>query len=340
MNEHEHTQLLGPGPEWVEPRIADLLARDIAAGRTREALRCFVDPDSALRLDRHPAAPGREEKEMGYQTIDVRKLTPTIGAEIHGVDLSRTLGNQQYEDIHQALVENLVIFFRDQTISVDQQKDFGRRFGKLHIHPAAPKGLEQHPEILVIKADEKSKRVAGEEWHSDVSCDPEPPMGSILYLTTVPPDGGGDTMFANMYRAYETLSEPIRNLLVGLTAVHDGEHVFRGRYGLKDEGKVFPRSEHPVIRTHPVTGKKLLFVNRGFTTRIVQLKRDESAAVLEMLFRHIETPELHCRFKWQVNSIAFWDNRCAQHHALWDYFPAKRYGHRVTICGDKPFYRA
>jgi taurine dioxygenase len=322
----------------VKARIADLLARDIAAYRTREAMTAmFRPPGFCSTLGPHPAAPGREEKEMGYQTIDVHKVTPTIGAEIQGVDLSRTLGNQQYEEIHQALMENLVIFFRDQTISVDQQKDFGRRFGKLHIHPAAPKGLEQHPEILVIKADEKSKRVAGEEWHSDVSCDPEPPMGSILYLTTVPPDGGGDTMFANMYRAYETLSEPIRNLLVGLTAVHDGEHVFRGRYGLKDEGKVFPRSEHPVVRTHPVTGKKLLFVNRGFTTRIVQLKRGESAAVLEMLFRHIETPELHCRFKWQVNSIAFWDNRCAQHHALWDYFPAKRYGHRVTICGDKPF---
>jgi taurine dioxygenase len=322
----------------VKARIADLLARDIAAYRTREAMTAmFRPPGFCSTLGPHPAAPGREEKEMGYQTIDVHKVTPTIGAEIQGVDLSRTLGNQQYEEIHQALMENLVIFFRDQTISVDQQKDFGRRFGKLHIHPAAPKGLEQHPEILVIKADEKSKRVAGEEWHSDVSCDPEPPMGSILYLTTVPPDGGGDTMFANMYRAYETLSEPIRNLLVGLTAVHDGEHVYRGRYGLKDEGKVFPRSEHPVVRTHPVTGKKLLFVNRGFTTRIVQLKRGESAAVLEMLFRHIETPELHCRFKWQANSIAFWDNRCAQHHALWDYFPAKRYGHRVTICGDKPF---
>jgi taurine dioxygenase len=277
---------------------------------------------------------------MGYQTIEVRKLTPIIGAEIFGADLSKTLGNQQYEEIHLALMENLVIFFRDQTISVDQQKDFGRRFGKLHIHPAAPKGLEQHPEILVIRADEKSKRVAGEEWHSDVSCDPEPPMGSILYLTTVPPDGGGDTMFANMYRAYETLSEPLRKMLEGLTAVHDGEHVYRGRYGMKDEGRVFPRSEHPVIRTHPVTGKKLLFVNRGFTTRIVQLKRDESAAILEMLYRHIETPELHCRFKWQPNSIAFWDNRCVQHHALWDYYPAKRYGHRVTICGDKPIYRA
>jgi len=277
---------------------------------------------------------------MGYQTIEVRKLTPIIGAEIFGADLSKTLGNQQYEEIHLALMENLVIFFRDQTISVDQQKDFGRRFGKLHTHPAAPKGLEQHPEILVIRADEKSKRVAGEEWHSDVSCDPEPPMGSILYLTTVPPDGGGDTMFANMYRAYETLSEPLRKMLEGLTAVHDGEHVYRGRYGMKDEGRVFPRSEHPVIRTHPVTGKKLLFVNRGFTTRIVQLKRDESAAILEMLYRHIETPELHCRFKWQPNSIAFWDNRCVQHHALWDYYPAKRYGHRVTICGDKPIYRA
>ena len=147
-------------------------------------------------------------------------------------------------------------------------------------------------------------------------------------------------MFANMYLAYETLSEPVRKMLEGLTAFHDGEHVFRGRYGINDVGKVFPRSEHPVIRTHPVTGRKLLFVNRGFTTRIVQLKRHESAAILEMLYRHIETPELHCRFKWETNSIAFWDNRCVQHHALWDYYPAKRYGHRVTICGDKPFYRA
>jgi taurine dioxygenase len=277
---------------------------------------------------------------MSIETIEVRKLTPVIGAEIHGVDLSRALSNQQFDDIHRALMENLVIFFRDQTLSIDQQRDFGRRFGKLHIHPAAPKGLDEHPEILVIKADDKTKRVAGEEWHSDVSCDPEPPMGSILYLTTVPPDGGGDTMFANMYRAYETLSEPIRKMLEGLTAIHDGEHAFRGRYGIKDEGKVFPRSEHPVIRTHPVTGKRLLFVNRGFTTRIVQLTRHESTAMLEMLYRHIETPELHCRFKWQANSIAFWDNRCVQHHALWDYYPARRYGHRVTICGDQPYYRS
>ena len=276
---------------------------------------------------------------MRYEAVEVRKLTPSIGAEIHGVDLSRGLTNQQFDEVHRALLENLVIFFRNQVIDVEQHKSFGRRFGKLHVHPAAPKGLEQHPEILVIKANASSKRVAGEEWHSDVSCDPEPPMGSILHLTTVPPDGGGDTMFANMYLAYERLSEPVQRLLEGLTAIHDGEHVYRGRYGIKDEGKVFPRSEHPVIRTHPVTGRKLLFVNRGFTTRIVQLMSHESAAILEMLYRHIETPELHCRFKWEKNSIAFWDNRCAQHHALWDYYPNERYGHRVTICGDKPFYR-
>lgn len=277
---------------------------------------------------------------MTYQTIAVRKATPNIGAEIHGVDLSQPLGNQQFQEIHDALMEHLVVFFRDQDITPEQQKAFGARFGKLHVHPAAPGLVEGHPEILVIKADENSKRVAGEEWHSDVSCDPEPPMGSILYLKQVPPDGGGDTMFANMYRAYDTLSERVRQMLVGMTAIHDGEHVYRGRYGVDDRSKTYPRSEHPVIRTHPVTGRKLLFVDRVFTTRIVQLRKLESDALLEMLFRHIETPELHCRFRWQPNSIAFWDNRAAQHHALWDYYPHRRYGHRVTVCGDKPFYRA
>ncbi|HUC69027.1 MAG TPA: TauD/TfdA family dioxygenase [Stellaceae bacterium] len=276
---------------------------------------------------------------MGYQTIEVRKLTPTIGAEIFGPDLSQELGNQQFQEIHDALMENLVIFFRDQTLTPEQQEDFGRRFGKLHVHPAAPGRLEGHPEILVIKANEKSKRVAGEEWHSDVSCELEPPMGSILYMHEVPANGGGDTLFASTYAAFEALSEPMQRFLEGLTAIHDGEHVFRGRYGVDDQGKQFPRAEHPVIRTHPVTGRKGLFVNRGFTTRIAQLKRHESAALLEMLYRHIETPEFHCRFKWQPGSIAFWDNRCAQHHAMWDYYPLHRHGHRVTVCGDKPFYR-
>ena len=274
---------------------------------------------------------------MGYETIEIRKSTPNIGADIFGVDLSRPLNNQQFQEVHDALMDHLVIFFRDQKLSVEQQMDFGRCFGKLHMHPASPDLVPDHPEVLIIKADEKSKYIAGEEWHSDVSCDPEPPMGSILYLTEVPPDGGGDTMFANMYLAYETLSESIRILVDGLTAVHDGEPFYRGRYGVDDDGKIFPRAEHPVVRTHPVTGKKCLFVNRNFTTRIVGLRRNESDAILAMLFRLVETPELSVRFKWQPNSIAFWDNRCVQHHALWVYYPNKRYGYRVTICGDKPY---
>ena len=276
---------------------------------------------------------------MAYQSIEVRKLTPTIGAEIFGVDLAKPLGNQQFQEVHDALMENLVIFFRDQKLSIDQHKDFGRRFGPLHVHPNAPITFAEHPEILVIKADETSTRVAGENWHTDVSCDLEPPMGSILYMTEVPPEGGGDTLFANMYRAYETLSPPIKTLLQGLTAMHDSSKAHYYRVEATDREVKFPDAEHPVVRTHPVTGQQALFVNRGFTLRIPQLKKHESDALLEMLYRHVETPEFHCRFKWQPNSVAFWDNRCTQHHAMFDYFPHRRYGHRVAVCGDKPFYR-
>jgi len=274
---------------------------------------------------------------MGYPTIEVRKSTPNIGADISGVDLSKPLGNQQFQEVHDALMAHLVIFFRDQKLSPERHKELGRRFGKLHVHPAAPGALADHPEIFVVKADEKSKHVAGEDWHSDVSCDAEPPMGSILYLTEAPPDGGGDTLFANMYLAYETLSAPIKRMLDGMTAIHDGEPYYRGRYGADDAGKTYPRCEHPIVRTHPVTRKRGLFVNRMFTTRIAGLDEHESDAILEMLYRHIETPEFCMRFRWQPNSIAFWDNRCAQHRAVWDYYPNKRYGHRVTICGDKPY---
>ena len=282
-----------------------------------------------------------EEVTVRYQSIEVRKLTPAIGAEIFGVDLGKPLGNQQFQEVHDALMENLVIFFRDQQMTHDQHKDFGRRFGKLHIHPSSTNENSDHPEILVIKADENSKYVAGEEWHSDVSCDAEPPMGSILYMKELPPDGGGNTLFASMYRAWETLSPAVQRLCEGLTAVHDGAQVYGGRFGRKPkEGTSFPRNEHPVVRTHPVTGRKALYVNRNFTTHIVGLKKNESDAILEMLYRHCEIPEFQCRFAWQPNSVAFWDNRSAMHHAMWDYFPHKRLGYRVTVAGDKPFYRA
>ena len=189
---------------------------------------------------------------MEYQSIQVRPVTPTIGAEIYGVDLGGTISNQQFDDIHTALLKHVVIFFRDQKMTPEQQKDFGRRFGKLHIHPASPNLLDGHPEILLIKADQNSKRVAGEVWHSDVSCDPEPPMGSILYMLEPPSNGGGDTMFANMYAAYDALSEPMKRFLEGLTAIHDGEHVYRGRYQYTtDPNKVFPRAGHPVAPYAP-----------------------------------------------------------------------------------------
>ena len=278
---------------------------------------------------------------MTWQTIDVRKLTPTIGAEISGADLGSELGNQQFQEIHDALMENLVIFFRDQKMTPAQHKAFGLRFGKLHVHPNAPQLVDGHPEILVIKADENSKHVAGEDWHSDVSCDAEPPMGSILHMHEVPSNGGGDTMFANMYAAFDALSAPLKRFLEDCTATHDSSkaHTYRRKAGDRAD-MTFPSAEHPVVRTHPVTGRKALYVNRGFTTRIVQLKRHESDTLLEMLYRHIETPEFHCRFNWRPGSVAFWDNRAAQHHALWDYYPLRRYGLRVTVCGDKPFYRA
>lgn len=274
---------------------------------------------------------------MAYETIDVRPLTPTLGAEIGGVDLSKELGNHQFQEVHDALMEHQVIFFRDQDISREQHKEFGRRFGELHIHPSAP-GPEGHPEILRIHADENSKQVAGHRWHSDVSCDPEPPMGSILRLHTVP-ETGGDTLFASMYAAYDALSERMKAYLEGLTAIHDGGPNYRRRAAIdgRVDDRVFPRAEHPVIRTHPVTGRKGVYVNPVFTVAIKDLPEDEGDAILRFLYAHNNKPQFQVRFKWRPHSIAFWDNRCVQHIAMWDYFPKVRSGERVTVKGDKPF---
>jgi taurine dioxygenase len=275
---------------------------------------------------------------MAAVQLELRKTTPKCGAEILGVDLSRPLDDARIDALRSALAEHCVLFFRDQKMTPEQQKAFGRRFGELHLHPAWPRLLEGHPEIMEIYADADSKRVAGEDWHSDVSCDPEPPLGTILYMLEVPAEGG-DTLFASMYAAYEALSKPMKRMLEGMTALHDGETTYRGRYEGMQEAASYPSAEHPVIRTHPVSGRKALFVNRIFTRRILQLEKHESDAVLEMLFRLIETPELQCRFRWQPGSVAFWDNRCAQHHALWDYYPQRRRGLRVTIKGERPVYR-
>lgn len=271
-----------------------------------------------------------------YRHIAVRPLTRAIGAEIEGVDLARIAEGPALAEIRRALAEHLVIFFRDQAMTPDQQAAFGRLFGELDVHPAAPHAPGR-PELMVVAAGPESKRANGEGWHSDVSCLPEPPMGSILRIAECP-DDGGDTLFASMYAAWESLSDRLKAYLDGLEAVHDGEPVYRGMYadlGVADRPS-YPRARHPVARTHPVTGRKCLYVNRGFTVRIQGVPADESAAILRYLFDHAENPLFQCRFRWRPGSVAFWDNRCVQHRAMWDYWPDRRFGHRVTIKGDRP----
>lgn len=275
---------------------------------------------------------------MGYETIEITPMTPRIGAEVSGIDLTKSLGNQQFQELHDALMEHSVLFFRNQDIDVEQHKNFGRLFGELHIHPGSPPP-PGHPEILIVHADKDSKHIAGENWHSDVTCDAEPPMGSILHLWEVP-KSGGDTLFASMEAAYDDLSERMKVYLDGLNATHSGEQIYRGRYNNQnhdDTNLTYPRNVHPVVRTHPVTGRKSIFVNKTFTTQINEIPKAESDSVLAFLYSHCAKPDYQVRFKWQPHSIAFWDNRCVQHLALWDYYPQVRSGYRVTVKGDKPF---
>jgi taurine dioxygenase len=269
---------------------------------------------------------------MAYEVLTVTPLTARIGAEIGGVDLARP-SNRQITEISQALADHQVIFFRDQTLDYESLKALGRAFGELALHPGVD-GLPDHPEIVAIHADETSKFVAGEDWHSDLTCNAEPPLGSILYLHTVP-EVGGDTMFASMYAAYDALSLRMKEYLAGLTAVHDADHVYRPLF--PDVDKRYPCNTHPVVRTHPVTGRKALFVNSSYTLRIEGLPEAESAAVLDFLYAHCTNPNFHVRFRWRPHSVAFWDNRCTQHLAVWDYFPQTRSGFRVTVAGDRPY---
>ncbi|WP_304177656.1 TauD/TfdA family dioxygenase [Phenylobacterium aquaticum] len=268
-----------------------------------------------------------------YEAIDVRPVTRRIGAEILGIDLSRPLSNHQAAELRDALAHHQVLFFRDQNLSHDAHKAFGRLFGELAIHSGVP-GLPDHPEIVAIHADETSKFVAGESFHSDLTCDAEPPLGSILYMPIVP-ESGGDTVFASMAWAYETLSDKMKAYLEGMTAVHDADHVYRPLF--PDVDKKYPCSTHPIVRTHPVTGRKSIFVNPSYTTKIVGVEKEESDAILNYLYRHCMNPNFQVRFRWRANSVAFWDNRGTWHQAIWDYFPDTRSGFRVTVAGDKPF---
>ena len=272
----------------------------------------------------------------GYQSIEVSSLTPHIGAEVSGVDLRQPLSNEQFSEIYRAWLDWQVLVFREQEIDRDQHKSFARKFGTLHVHPM------QHsyggdPEILTVKTTKDSAYTAGNAWHTDVTCDAIPPMASMLLIKEPPVNGGGDTMFANMYLAYDLLSDVMKELLDGLVAVHDGAIPYLGNYQVAPPGdKEYPRNEHPVIVTHPETGKKVLFVNSGFTSHIKGMRNWESRALLDALLTHIATTaRLTCRVEWQPNTLTLWDNRCTQHHAVWDYWPESRYGERVSILGNQ-----
>ncbi|MFT7653315.1 MAG: taurine dioxygenase [Limisphaerales bacterium] len=271
----------------------------------------------------------------GFQTIEVDSLTPHIGAEIGGVDLSQSLSNEQFSEIYQAWLDWKVVVFRDQHIDQEQHKSFGRKFGSLHVHPMQHT-YKGDPEVLRIRTSKDSAYTAGNGWHTDVTCDEIPPMGSMLYITETPESGGGDTMYADMYLAYELLSDPMKEILSNLTAVHDGALPYIGNYKSTPPEGGYPKNEHPVVISHPETGKKVLFVNSGFTSHIKGMLPWESKAILEALYDHIaRTPRLTCRVEWRPNTLTLWDNRCTQHHAVWDYWPDSRYGERVSIIGNE-----
>ena len=270
--------------------------------------------------------------------IKIQKYSPNLGAVITGVDLSKEINEDQFKDIHKAFLDNQVLFFQNQNeITPEIHLKLGKLFGELHVHPAAP-SMPGYPEIFEIHAHKNSKVANGEFWHSDVSCDIEPPLGTMLQLHILP-ETGGDTMFSDMYSAYNELSDKYKSLLNGLVAIHESEHLYSGRYedrGVNRDNIKTPVANHPLIRTHPITGKKAIYVNRTFTTGIEGMNKNESSSILEFLFEHCEHVNFQIRYRWNKNDMAFWDNRCTMHRAIWDYWPNERKGRRVTIKGDKP----
>jgi len=273
--------------------------------------------------------------------LRLERLTPALGAVVHDIDLAAWAPDRLITAIRDALDEHQVLFFRDQTMSPAQQRDFAARFGELHVHPVYPHD-ETVPEIMILEYDESIKGHQN-NWHTDVTFIETPPFGSVLYADDVPPTGG-DTIWASTYAAFEALSKPLQGFLGGLHAVHDFARNFTPErfraYGKAGkEGATYQTHApvlHPVVRTNPKTGRRGLFVNRSFTSHIEGLERAESDALLEFLFRHLETPEFQVRFRWAKGAVAFWDNRFTQHYAVSDYFPHHRRVRRATILGDRP----
>ncbi|HEY4433474.1 MAG TPA: taurine dioxygenase [Candidatus Cybelea sp.] len=278
---------------------------------------------------------------MTQTPLHLRPLTPAIGAVVEGVDLAALPSDERIAQIRAALGERLVLFFENQELSAAQQRDFAARFGPLYTHPFYP-GEDGVPEVMLL-AHDATHRANSDRWHNDVTYLERPPMAAVLYAQEIP-ELGGDTLWANMYLAYETLSDPLRRFVSELRALHSFAKNFTperfaalGLEGRRDEMyAAHPPVSHPVARTNPQTGRKALYVNADFTERIEGLSPRESQTLLELLFEHMGKPEFQVRWRWQANTLAMWDNRWTQHCALADYFPARRRMRRATILGERP----
>lgn len=281
---------------------------------------------------------------MRNSRIEVQPIAGGCGAEIGGVAIADDLDNAVIEEIRQALNEHCVIFFRNQEFDAEQQKAFARRFSTIFVHPNY-KGMQADDEIQMIYREPGDKHIVGEDWHADTTMMPEPPMGAILYALEVPPYGG-DTLFANQCLAYDALSDGMKAMLKGLRAVHS-DRLVAGPAGARNQYRATKVraddtwretvSPHPVVRTHPESGRKLLYVNKSYTIGFEGMTEDESRPLLEYLFEHGNRPEFTCRFRWEKGSVAFWDNRAVKHLAIHDAGPYRRVMRRVQLAGDKPY---
>src|SRR4051794_15475389 len=281
---------------------------------------------------------------MRNTRIAVRPIAGNIGAGIGGVDIADQLDDETIAEIRQALLDHCVIFFRNQEFDAEQHKAFARRFGEIFIHPNY-RGMQADNEVVMITREPGDQHIVGEDWHTDATMVEEPPMGAILYAIETPPYGG-DTLFANQYLAYETLSPGMRHMLERMRAVHSdrmvagpqaGRNAYRSTKVREDSNWRETVSAHPVVRTHPETGRKLLFVNASYTVGFEGLSEEESRPLLDYLLDHGHRPEFTCRFRWRNGSVAFWDNRSVKHLAVHDTGPFRRLMRRVQIAGDRPY---
>lgn len=322
----QRTEVTGPAPATQRDPASDIGVRRV----TLEPWGVRVGPLAHLATERDRL--GRLE----FAHVGVRQIGATIGAEVSGVDLCRPMPDQVVAELTTALHEFKVLFFRDQPLTPAQHVVFARRFGELEVHPFIPANPDQ-PELVRFA---KEAAVGGYEngWHSDVSWRACPSLGAVLHAVELPPVGG-DTLFADMCAAYDGLDEELRARIDGLRAVHDYSKVFGHTVRPADRESMraqYPPVEHPVVRVHPATGRRMLFVNRFFTDHVVGMDGDESDALIDLLASEAETVEYQCRFAWSEHAVAFWDNRSTQHYASSDYWPQRRVMERASIAGERP----